>query len=193
MPPLRGALAPDRPADFDLEAALERRLATLGLARDEASRARRAGRRAAWPDLDLEAGWLRQRQQGADGEGYVVTASLVLPLADRGQAARGRSETSARLDDVARALEVRVRTELQVATEERALWSEEQRRFAASATVAATVLRAALARYAAGEASFVEIVDARRMAVDVAERAVAIDLALRRAELRQREAAGEWR
>jgi outer membrane protein TolC len=86
-----------------------------------------------------------------------------------------------------------VRAELEAAERERTLWTEERQRFEPSATLAATVLRAALARYAAGEASFVEIVDARRMAVDVAERAVAIDLALRRAELRQREAAGEWR
>lgn len=193
LPALDGALAPDASAEVDLDAALERRLATLGLARDEATRARRAGRRAAWPDLDVEAGWLRQRQQGGNGEGYVVTASLVLPLADRGQAARGRSETTSRLEEIARALELRVRAELEAAERERTLWTEERQRFEPSAALAATVLRAALARYAAGEASFVEIVDARRMAVDVAERAVAIDLALRRAELRRREAAGEWR
>ncbi len=196
LPELAGELPPSREV-ASLESlfatARARRLATLEAALDAGAAARRQMRRAAWPDLELEAGWMHQRQEGANGDGFVAIATLALPLADRAQSARGRAEASHALTGLVRSIERRVRTELEASLSERTLWAEEQARFTAAAATADEVLRAALARFSAGEASYVEVVDARRLVVEVAERAIATELAWRSADLRLRSAAGEWR
>lgn len=196
LPELDGQLQPGRET-FSLESlfatARARRLATLEAALDVGAAARRQMRRAAWPDLELEAGWMHQRQEGANGDGFVAVATLAVPLADHAQTTRGRAEASHALTDLVRSIERRVRTELEASALERTLWADEHARFTAAAATADDVLRAALARFAAGEASFVEVVDARRLVVEVAERALATELEWRSADLRLRAAAGEWR
>ncbi len=194
---------PERPfgGDFDVDAPtldaalskarLERpELAALESFRGHAERAARAARTAWLPTFELTAGY--NRQFAPAGHGYTIGAEITLPFFDHGQGEAGEARGAAAASEqwtlaVGRQVDAAVRgrhAELQALLETRA-------RFAEGAAEEADVLvRAVLAAYREGEQRLIEWLDARRAAIEIADRAIELDLAVRLADVALRAAMG---
>lgn len=155
----------------------------------------RAGR--AWlPSLDLDAGLKRAHDAGADsGLGYVLGVSLALPVFDHGQAERRQAEAQRALAEArAAALRREVETEVQTALASFRAAREELARFEAGTSgPIAALLAAARSGYLEGERTIVELLDAQRAQVEVAERRLSLLGTAKRAEARLRAATGDLR
>ena len=160
--------------------------AWVASARDAQRRARRGG----LPDLAVIVGY--NRQAAPTGHGYALGGEVTIPLFDRGQQQRGEANA---LADGAQAMsdawdrvvlgEVRsARTRLQSLLRERGRFEQ---------TDASTLIRAALSAYREGELTLVELLDARRAALDVELRRTELDLLVRLADVALRRATGELR
>ena len=172
--------AHDRP---DL-ASLERRLAIARSARSAAE--------TAWiPTFALFGGY--NRQEGPlVGHGYSVGLRLDIPLFDRGQGEQAEASAAvAALEEYGDVLRIAVRARVAAARTQLEGMLAERARFAESTGEATQLLvRAATSGFQGGERSLVELLDARRAALDVAERRLALDLAVRLADVELRRATG---
>ena len=194
--PFRGAFDVTLPAlqSAERRAASERpEMRALSTFADTVGRARRAARSAWVPTFAIVAGYNRQR--APTGQGYALGAEVTLPLFDRGQGVAGEAErASEALDSVQQSVAARVRARVRAAHAALTTLLSTRERFLEGAAAETQSLTAAmLAAYREGERSLVEWLDARRAVVEIGERAVELDLAVRRAEVALREATGELR
>jgi outer membrane protein, heavy metal efflux system len=175
LPMLQGA-ARTRPE----RVALDRRL-------DAASRERQASARWWLPDLRLEAGWkgVDLGEQGGRTDGFLLGASLALPLWDQSSGQARVAEGEARLARARRdLLDAELEAELSGARAQavqlrRAAAEFRQRTEAASGDL----VRIAAAGYGGGELGLLELLDAYRGAAEDALMAVDLALGARKARI----------
>ncbi len=196
---LRGTLPPEAAPSLAhlVSGVLDRRADVPALRRAEraAASARSAADWAWVPEIEVTGGYNRQFLANLQGHGYIFIASVPLPLFDHGQAEQERAQAaSGAVGAYLEALEDRIEAEVRTAHAELSALLEERARFSESvAEPLEVVTRAARAGYAEGERSVIELVDARRAAVDAADRALALELAARLAEVHLRRVAGALR
>lgn len=158
---------------------------------DLAQRARGAADSAWIPRFEVFGGY--NLQVGPQvGHGYAVGVVLDLPLFDRGQGEQAEADAAlSSLEEYEDALRAAVRAELAAARARLQAALAERRRFAeATSDDAEVLLRAARSGYRGGERSLVELLDARRATLEVAERRLTLDLAARLADVELRRAMG---
>ncbi len=165
-------------------------------ARESQRLAGEAEDRAGWawlPRLELGGGVKRVSLGGGDGYGYVVGASLSIPLFDTGQAQRARAEAqralaAARTEALTRTIHADVESALGTF---RAARQELERFEARTSGQVEALLAAAQSGYREGGRTIVELLDAQRARTDVAERRLSLLGTAKRAEARLRAAAGD--
>ena len=157
-------------------ASLDRRLAT-------ARRARGAADTAWIPNFAIFGGYNRQVGPLV-GHGYSLGLRVDIPLFDRGQGEQSEAAAAASaVEEYGDALRVALRMQVGAARARLAGVLMERARFGDSTAEAAElVVRAARTGFQGGERSLVELLDARRAALEVAERRLALDLAVRLAD-----------
>lgn len=165
-----------------------------GLALDawvsSATDAQRRSRRGGLPDLALIVGYNRQR--APTGHGYALGAEITLPFFDRNQGPRGEADALADRAQIVRdTWDRRVLAEVRGARARLDALLRERERF--STTDAGSLVQAAIAAYREGERTLVELIDARRAAMDVLIRRTELDLQVRLADVALRRATGELR
>jgi cobalt-zinc-cadmium efflux system outer membrane protein len=121
-----------------------------------------------------------------------VGVRVDLPLFDRGQGEQAEARAAlSSLDEYGDALRLSVRAALTAARARLEGTMAERARFDEATRDAAELLsRAASAGYQGGERSLLELLDARRAALEVAERRLALDLAVRLADVELRRLTG---
>ncbi len=196
---LAGDLPPQAPPSLAhlLDVALDRREDVPALRRAESAAARaRAAADWAWiPEIALTGGYNRQFFENLQGNGYVFVVSIPLPIFDYGQAEREQARAADEAVGAYReALEARIEAEVSTAHQRVVALIAERARFEEAVRAPLDVVtRAAVSGYAEGERSVLELVDARRAAVDAADRALALELAARLAEVHLRRVSGGLR
>ncbi|MEM1413430.1 MAG: TolC family protein [Myxococcota bacterium] len=188
----------DVPAPASLDALLAQAqaqhpvLRELEARRALAQRTERAARTAWVPPLEVFGGYNVQTGPQT-GRGYAVGLVLDVPVFDRGQDVRARASAElAPRADYENALVWSLRSTLAAARTRLMAARAERDLFAAAADPHADVLlRAAAAGYREGERSLVELLDARRAALEVAHRKLALDVATRLADIELRRATGD--
>lgn len=167
-------------------------LRTLATQRALARSARDATDTAWIPQIAIFGGYNLQIGPQV-GHGYAVGVELELPLFDRGQGEQ--AEANAALDSLGAygdALQAAVRVEIASARARLEAALAERARFGqATGESAELVLNAARSGYAGGARTLVELLDARRATLAVAERRLALDLAVRLSDVELRRATGE--
>lgn len=154
---------------------------------DSANDAQRRARRGGLPDLTLIVGYNRQR--APTGHGYALGAEITLPFFDRNQGPRGEADALAdRAQVVQDTWDRRVLAEVRGARARLDALIRERERFAE--TDAGSLVQAAIAAYREGERTLVELIDARRAALDVHLRRTELDLQVRLADVALRRATG---
>lgn len=154
------------------------------------SQAQRRARHNGLPDLALIVGYNRQRSP--TGHGYALGAEMTLPLFDRNQAQRGEANALAQQARAVRdAWDRQMLADVRGALTRLNALLEERERFSASR--AETLVRSALASYREGERTLVELLDARRTAVEIELRRTNLDLRVRLADVALRRATGALR
>ncbi|MFK7990348.1 MAG: TolC family protein [Sandaracinaceae bacterium] len=165
-------------------ASLDQRLSTARGARSAAD--------SAWfPGFAVFGGY--NRQEGPlVGHGYSVGMRVDIPLFDRGQGEQAEAEAAVRaVQEHGDALRVSLRAQIGAARARLEGVLAERSRFGDSTAEAVElVVRAAAAGFRGGERTLVELLDARRAALEVAERRVALDLAVRLADVELRRITG---
>ncbi|MCB9596604.1 MAG: TolC family protein [Sandaracinaceae bacterium] len=194
-PGLVGDLDATAPAPIEaLLARAEARGDVAALDRADAA-ASRAADAAGWawvPRLDVEGGY--NRVDGpVPGHGYAVGVAIEVPLFDHGQGPRARASAArAAIAAVREATLARARAQIRAAHAQLEGLRAERARFAEATGAAAELLAtAATSGYREGERSLVELLDARRAVVENAQRRLALDLAVRLADVRLRGATGD--
>ena len=183
--------APGAESELVARARRERRDGrALGSWAASANDAQRSARRGGLPDVALIVGYNRQR--APTGHGYALGAELTLPFFDRNQAQRGEADALVDRAQVVREnWDRRVLAEVRGARTRLDALLRERERF--SGTDAGTLVQAAIAAYREGERTLVELIDARRAALDVDLRRTELDLQVRLADVALRRATGELR
>ncbi len=186
-------VAPPPPVDALLARARQNHplLRSLETRLDLAQRARNASSTAWIPQFEIFGGY--NHQGGAqEGHGYDVGLSLDLPFFDRGQGERAESEAAlSSLETYGQAFRAAMRADISAARARLEAALAERERFAGATHADSEVLvRAARTGYSGGERSLVELLDARRAALQVAERKLKLDLAVRLADVALRQAVG---
>jgi outer membrane protein, heavy metal efflux system len=188
---VKGALLPegDLPELRTLQEAARSRPERVALDRrlDAAARERQAAARWWLPDLRLEAGWkgVDLGEQGGRTDGFLLGASLALPLWDQSSGQARVAEGEARLARARRdLLDAELDGELSGARAQaiqlrRAAAEFRQRTEAASGDL----VRIAAAGYGGGELGLLELLDAYRGAADDALMALDLALGARRARI----------
>jgi cobalt-zinc-cadmium efflux system outer membrane protein len=170
-----------------------RSAALLDEGRRAVARAEEAAGLAWLPALQLRAGAKLAAARGQDAVGYLAGVSLELPLFDD-KSALGRQATAAgaELEALSTArgrarerLERRARVSLERARLERARFEQATRDRISS------LERAADSAYREGRQTIIELLDAQRMRTAIEERALALRLQAKRAELDLRAAGDE--
>ena len=147
---------------------------------------RRAAERLRLPATAVTAGLKRSGAGLARESGYVVAATLAVPLFNRGQqqaarAAAARARTGAERDALRTRIESEVRAAHAEASRFRAL-AERYRR--ESVDPAAELAAIATAAYEEGEYGILELLDAHRVVLGAELRLLALSVAARRAAIR---------
>lgn len=151
---------------------------------------------AAWawfPALEVGGGIKRANNGGAEsGYGYVLGASLSLPIFEHGQAQREQADAqralaAARSEALTRTIDAEVQSALATFRTARA---ELQRFEAQTSGKIEALLAAAKSGYREGERTIVELLDAQRAQTEVAERRSSLLGTAKRAEARLRAARG---
>lgn len=153
--------------------------------------ARSAADTAWFPSFSVQAGY--NRQEGLQvGHGYTVGLRVDIPLFDRGQGEQAQAAVAvASLEDYGDALRAAVRSEVRAARARLEGVISERARFDATTSEATELLlRAANTGFQGGERSLVELLDARRAALEVAERRLDLDLEARLADIELRRVTG---
>ena len=173
--------------DWLLAQALARRpdyrALTFGEARWETER--RAAERLRFPEMSVTAGWKRTASPTVSGSGYAVTATVAVPLFNRGQARVARAEAArGRTDAERQALGTRIESEVRVAhaaaSRYRALADSYR---AGSVERAAELAAIATAAYEEGEYGILELLDAHRVTLGAELRLLELSAAARRAAI----------
>lgn len=193
---VRGDFQVDSPPP--LEALVARALETHPILRSletrrELARQARSAADTAWiPRFELFGGYDLQLGPSA-GHGYAVGVVLDLPIFDHGQGERAEAEAAvSSLSAFDAALTQAVRGEVAAARARLVAAIAERARFeAATGEPTEQLVRAATSGYRGGERSLVELLDARRAALEVAERRLALDLAVRLADVTLRQTLGD--
>ena len=181
----------DEPVRVDpdtlVERALARRADYRALARSEAqwTAERQAAERLRYPGAALNAGLKRSGTPAAHESGYALTATMVVPLFNRGQAQAARAEAArARTSAERRALRGRIENEVRAAhvaaTRYRAL---ADRYRATSVEPAAELVAIASAAYEEGEYGILELLDAYRVTLAAERRHLELSAAARRSAI----------
>ena len=191
--PLEGTFAVTPPtAPGDASERPEAR-AVAGLV-DQAAESQRAARAGWVPRLGVAGSYNRQAQGDVVGHGYGTRVEVELPLFDRGQ--REAAEADAAAEVIAAYDETFTDTlsaELRAARERLLGLLLERARLAETLDQADALMRAAEAGFREGERTLVELIDARRAALAAHERLLALDVAVRMADIEHRRAAGGLR
>ena len=166
-------------------------LETLDTRRTTARRARDAAATAWIPELAVVAGYNRQDGPRV-GHGYAVGLQVDIPLFDRGQGKVAEADAVlASSGAYADALRASIRARVRGAHARlEGLLLERDRLARATGDTRELLLRAARAGFRGGERSLVELLDAHRAARDVTERLLALDLAVRLADIHLRRTTG---
>ena len=161
-------------------------LLAMELRIDAAALELRAASRWWAPDLRLEAGW-KGVDLGPEGrtDGFVLGASLSLPLWDRSSGSARVAEAQSQSARGRRALlEAEVQGELEGARAEAVRLRHAAERFRAQTTAASSdLVRIASAGYAGGELGLLELLDAYRGTADDLLTALDMERAARRARI----------
>ena len=144
---------------------------------------RRAAERLRLPAAAVTAGLKRAGAPTARESGYVVTATVAVPLFNRGQAQVARAEAARRRTNAERrALRTRIESEVRVAHAAASQYRELADRYRSdSVERAAELATIATAGYEEGEFGILELLDARRVTLDAGLRLLELSAAARRA------------
>ena len=178
-----GVLLPESLRDVP-DASLNPELNALSARSHAATLSARAARRMAVPDLRLEAGYKGVGlNSGGRTDGFLLGATLVLPLWDRGAGLQAAASSEARQHAAQKLL-----LAVELTSEVAALRSHsEHMRSAAlqfrdeSSRVSSSLVRIATAGYEGGELGLFELLDAYRGAADDQLSALDMELSARRA------------
>ena len=177
-----------------LAQALERRGDYRALSHDEARWAteRRAARRLRFPETSVTAGLKRSGSSTMRNSGYAVTASVAVPLFNRGQAQVARAEAArARVDAQRSALGARIESQVRGAHTAAARYSELSGRYRTESVERASELVAiATAAYEEGEYGILELLDAHRVKLGTELRALDLSAEARRAAIELNQSVG---
>ena len=188
-----GGTVPD--LDSLLTQALARRpdyrALTFGEARWETER--RAAKRLRFPAASVTAGLKRTGPPGATDSGYAVTATLGVPLFNRGQAQVDRAEAArARVNAERLVLGSRIESEVRVAHAAASRYRELVDSYRAGSVERAAELAAiATAAYEEGEYGILELLDAYRVTLGAELRLLKLAAAGRRAAIELDRAIGQ--
>ncbi len=173
--------------DLLIAQAIARRADYRALTLSEAQWAteRRAAERLRLPGAAVTAGLKRTGAPSARESGYVVTATVAVPLFNRGQAQVARAEAARRRTDAERqALRTRIESEVRVAYAAAARYRELADRYRSSSVDRAAELAAiATAAYEEGEYGILELLDAHRVTLGARLRLLELSAAARRAAI----------
>ena len=185
------------PADVDalLAQAFERRPDYRALMLSEAqwTTQRRAAERLRLPGAAVNAGLKRTGTPLARESGYALTATLAVPLFNRGQAQVARAEAArARTDAERRALGGRIKSEVRAAHVAASRYRTLADRYRVeSVEPAAELASIAAAAYEEGEYGILELLDAHRVRLGAGLRLLELSAAARRAAIHLDQAIGE--
>ena len=192
-----GALLEDRvPAGPDalLARAIDRRpdYRALTLSAAQWTTERRAAERLRYPGAAVNAGLKRSGAPMGRESGYAVTATLAVPLFNRGQAQVARAEAArARTDAERRVLGGRIETEVRAAHAAAARYRTLADRYRVESVEPAGELASiAAVAYEEGEYGILELLDAHRVTLGAGLRLLEFSAAARRAGIRLDQAAG---
>lgn len=162
-----------RRADYRAVTSRERRWATE----------RRAAERLRLPAASVTAGMKRSGATAGNESGYVVAATVGLPLFNRGQLQAARAEAGrARADADRQTLRARIESEVRAAYVSAARYRALAERYRVESVEAAAELAAiAGAAYEEGEYGILELLDAHRVVVGAGLRLLELSAAARRA------------
>ena len=182
-------------SDTLVERALARRAdyRALGLSEARWATERRAAERLRYPGAALNAGLKRSGTAAAHESGYALTATMVVPLFNRGQAQVERAVAArARINAEREALRGRIESEVRAAHVAATRYRELADRYrATSVEPAAELVAIASAAYEEGEYGILELLDAYRVTLDAETRLLELSAAARRAAIELDEVAGE--
>lgn len=166
-------------------------LRSLEVQVDLARRARSAADTAWIPRFEIFGGYNLQIGPQA-GHGYAVGVVLDVPVFDRGQGEQAEASAAlSSLSDYEGALRAAMRASVAAARARLEAALTERRRFAAATgDDTGLLLRAASSGYRGGERTLVELLDARRAVLEVAERELTLDLTVRLADVELRRTTG---
>ncbi len=166
------------------------RALTLSAARWETER--RAAGRLRFPGASVTAGLKRSGPAAARDTGYAVTATVALPLFNRGDAQVARAEAArARVDAEQQALGARIDGEVRVAHAAASRYRDLVDRYQAGSVDRADDLAAiATAAYEEGEFGILELLDAHRATLSARVRLLELSAAARRAAIELDRAVG---
>ena len=180
-----GATVPS--LDSLLAQALARRSDYRALAFGEArwETERRAAERLRFPETVVTAGLKRTGPPGVRDSGYAVTATVAVPLFNRGQAQVDRAETArARVDAERLVLRARIEGEVRMAHAAASRYRELVDSYrAGSVELAAELTAIATAAYEEGEYGILELLDAHRVTLGSELRLLELSAAGRRAAI----------
>ncbi len=164
----------------------------LGLRTERWEAEERAARRLRLPSAQVTGGLKRSGVPGAADTGFVLGASVSVPLFDRGQAQAARAAAArARLEAERRALAARIAAEVHAASSAAAGARALADRYRDDAVSRAEELVAiADAAYEEGEFGILELLDAHRVSLRASLRALDLSASARRAAIELDRAAG---
>ena len=157
----------------------------LGLSEERWATERRAAERLRYPGAALNAGLKRVGTPAAHESGYALTATMVVPLFNRGQAQVERAAAArARIGAERRALRGRIESEVRAAHVAATRYRELADRYrAASVEPAAELVAIASAAYEDGEYGILELLDAYRVTLAAETRLLEFSAEARRAAI----------
>jgi len=174
--------------------ALARRADYRSLAHREArwETERRAAQRLRFPEISLTAGLKRSGSATPRDSGYALTATVAVPLFNRGQAQVARAEAARARADAERAvLGAQIESEVRVAHAAAASYADLTGRYRTQSVERATELVAiAAAAYEEGEYGILELLDAHRVKLGAELRLLELAAGARRAMIDLNHAVG---
>ena len=146
---------------------------------------RRAAERLRLPGAAVTAGLKRAGAPAIRETGYVVTATMAVPLFNRGQAQVARAEAARERTEAERqVLRIRIESEVRMAHTAAARYRELAAGYRAGSVDRAAELAAiAAAAYEEGEFSILELLDAHRVTLGAGLRLLELSAAARRAQI----------
>lgn len=154
---------------------------------------KRAAERLRLPGVAVTAGLKRAGAPTTRDSGYVVTATVAVPLFNRGQEQVARAEAARRRTDAERqALRTRIESEVRVSHAAASRYRELADRYRSGSVERAAELAAiATAGYEEGEYGILELLDAHRVTLGAGLRLLELSAAARRAAIELDRAIGQ--